>query len=68
VDIKRSLPLLSDSKRFEKLKYVFTLGGEAVFLTESVRAYYDILMKYEGAPYKQGASSQIVLSSRVINR
>ena len=56
VNIKRSLPLLSDSKRFEKLKYGYALGGEAVFLTESVRAYYDILMKYE-APYKQGASS-----------
>ena len=52
VDLKRSLPLLSDRKHFEKLKHGYARGGEAVFLTESVRAYYDILMKYED-PYKQ---------------
>ena len=51
VDLKKSLPLLSDSKHFENLKYGYARGGEAVYLTESVRAYYDILMKYE-APYK----------------
>ena len=51
VDLKKSLPLLSDSTHFENLKYGYARGGEAVYLTESVRAYYDILMKYE-APYK----------------
>ena len=51
VDLKKSLPLLCDSKHFENLKYGYARGGEAVYLTESVRAYYDILMKYE-APYK----------------
>ena len=51
VDLKRSLPLLSDSKHFENLKYGYARGGEAVHLTESVRAYYDILRKYE-APNK----------------
>jgi len=67
VDIKRSLPLLSDSRHFEKLKYGYARGGEAVVLTESVRAYYDILMKYE-VPYKQGASSPDSIELRVINR
>ena len=51
VDLKKSLPLLSDSKHFEDLKYGYARGGEAVYLTESVRAYYDILVKFE-APYK----------------
>lgn len=50
VDIKKSLPLLSNSKYFKKLKYGYARGGEAVHLAESVRAYYGILMKYE-APY-----------------
>jgi membrane-bound lytic murein transglycosylase F len=56
VDLKRSLPLLSNRKHFEKLRHGYARGGEAVFLTESVRAYYDILMKYE-IPYKQDTSS-----------
>jgi membrane-bound lytic murein transglycosylase F len=56
VNLKRSLPLLSDRKHFEKLRRGYARGGEAVFLTESVRAYYDILLKYE-TPYKQDAAS-----------
>jgi len=67
VDLKRSLPLLSDSKYFEKLKYGYARGGEAVFLTESVRAYYDILMKYE-PPYKQNNSDSGGIEPGVINR
>jgi membrane-bound lytic murein transglycosylase F len=67
VDLKRSLPLLSNRKHFEKLKHGYARGGEAVFLTESVRAYYDILMKYE-LPYKQDASSPDSIESRVVNR
>jgi len=61
VDLKKSLPLLSDSKYYEKLKYGYARGGEAVNLTESVRAYYAILMKYE-TPYKQDTSSPEALS------
>jgi membrane-bound lytic murein transglycosylase F len=51
VDLKRSLPLLSHRRHFENLKFGYARGGEAVYLTESVRAYYDILKKYE-SPYK----------------
>ena len=57
VDLKRSLPLLSYKEYFEKLKHGYARGGEAVFLTESVRAYYDILMKYEAPSYKQNISA-----------
>tara|TARA_B100000686_G_scaffold328794_1_gene389232 strand:- start:4522 stop:5907 length:1386 start_codon:yes stop_codon:yes gene_type:complete len=50
IDIKKSLPLLSKKKHFRRLKHGYARGGEAVNLTESVRAYYDILMEYE-SPY-----------------
>jgi membrane-bound lytic murein transglycosylase F len=61
VDLKRSLPLLSHRRHFENLKFGYARGGEAVYLTESVRAYYDILKKYE-SPYKQNASSPRTLN------
>jgi membrane-bound lytic murein transglycosylase F len=61
VDLKRSLPLLSHRRHFENLKFGYARGGEAVYLTESVRAYYDILKKYE-SPYKQNASSPRILN------
>ena len=67
VDLKRSLPLLSYREYFEKLKYGYARGGEAVILTESVRAYYDILMKYE-APYKQNTSASGGIEPRAIIR
>ena len=51
MDLKRSLPLLSYRNYSDKLRYGYAKGGEAVILTESVRAYYDILIKYE-SPYK----------------
>tara|TARA_Y100001936_G_C16093537_1_gene689097 strand:- start:10984 stop:12369 length:1386 start_codon:yes stop_codon:yes gene_type:complete len=51
VDLKRSLPLLSKKKYFKGLKHGYARGGEAVYLTESVRAYYDILIEHE-SPYK----------------
>jgi membrane-bound lytic murein transglycosylase F len=51
VDLKKSLPLLSYREYFEKSKHGYAQGGQAVFLAESVRAYYDILKKNE-APYK----------------
>ena len=61
VDLKKSLPLLSNSKYYEKLKHGYARGGEAVDLTESVRAYYDILMKHK-SPYKRDESSPGALS------
>ena len=50
LDLKKALPLLSRSEYFENLKHGYARGGEAVVLTESVRTYYDILLKYE-RPY-----------------
>ncbi len=46
IDLKKTLPLLSKKKYFDTLKHGRTRGGEAVILTESVRAYYDIMKKY----------------------
>ena len=41
------LPLISRSEHYKTLKHGFARGGEAVILTENVRNYYDILMRYE---------------------
>ena len=62
VDLKKALPLLSRSEYFENLKHGYARGGEAVILTESVRTYYDILLKYErphtlGIPASDGIGS-----------
>ena len=53
LDVKTTLPLLSLSKYYRDLKHGFARGGEAVILTESVRTYYKILLKYE-PPYSWG--------------
>ena len=53
VDLKTTLPLLSLSKYYSSLKHGYARGGEAVILTESVRTYYKILLKYE-LPYSWG--------------
>ncbi len=45
VDLKKTLPLLSKKQYFDTIKYGKTRGSEAVTLTESVRAYYEILKK-----------------------
>ncbi|MGD2141466.1 MAG: membrane-bound lytic murein transglycosylase MltF [Burkholderiales bacterium] len=47
VDVRRVLPLLARSEYYKTLKYGFARGGEAVILTENVRNYYDILLRYE---------------------
>jgi membrane-bound lytic murein transglycosylase F len=51
VDIRKVLPLLSRSEYYKSLRYGFARGGEAVILTENVRNYYDILLRYE-APHE----------------
>jgi membrane-bound lytic murein transglycosylase F len=56
VDLKKTLPLLSLSKHFRTLKHGYARGGEAVVLAESVRTYYEILLKYE-KPYSWGFPS-----------
>jgi membrane-bound lytic murein transglycosylase F len=53
IDLKKTLPLLSERKYFQDLKHGYARGGEAVILTESVRTYYEILLKYE-RPYSWG--------------
>jgi peptidoglycan lytic transglycosylase F len=45
IDLKKTLPLLSKQQYFDTIKHGRTRGGEAVTLTESVRAYYKILKK-----------------------
>ncbi len=49
VDIKRSLPLLSRPDVYETLRHGFARGGEALALTENVRTFYDILVRFEAA-------------------
>ena len=46
IDLKKTLPLLSKREYFDTIKHGKTRGGEAVTLTKSVRAYYDILKKH----------------------
>ena len=66
VDLKRSLPLLSNSKYFEKLKHGYARGGEAVLLTEFVRTYYNILLQHE-PPYSRDFSFSSSIGSSSIN-
>ncbi len=49
-DMKKVLPLLTQSGYYSTLKHGFARGGQAVILTESIRNYYDILVKFE-KPY-----------------
>lgn len=51
VDVRKVLPLLARSDYYITVKRGFARGGEAVILTENVRNYYDILLRYE-EPYR----------------
>jgi membrane-bound lytic murein transglycosylase F len=51
VDVKKTLPLLTRSDFYITVKRGFARGGEAVILTENIRNYFDILVRYE-APYR----------------
>jgi membrane-bound lytic murein transglycosylase F len=53
VDVKQALPLLSRYEYYSTVKYGFCRGGEAVVLTENIRSYYDILLRFE-PPYTPG--------------
>ena len=50
VDIKATLPLLQNPRYYRSLPYGYAHGGETVAYTESVRTYYDILVRFED-PY-----------------
>jgi len=52
-DVKSVLPLLSQYEHYSTLRFGYARGGEAVILTENVRAYYDILQRLE-APHTPG--------------
>jgi membrane-bound lytic murein transglycosylase F len=53
VDVKRMLPLLSRYEYYSTAKYGFCRGGEALVLTENIRSYHDILVRFE-APHEPG--------------
>ncbi|HKB83677.1 MAG TPA: membrane-bound lytic murein transglycosylase MltF [Burkholderiales bacterium] len=47
IDVKKTLPLLTRSDFYITVKRGFARGGEAVILTENIRNYFDILVRYE---------------------
>jgi len=47
VDVKKTLPLLTRSDFYITVKRGFARGAEAVILTENIRNYFDILVRYE---------------------
>ena len=49
VDVKKTLPLLTRSDFYITVQRGFARGGEAVILTENIRNYFDILVRYESA-------------------
>jgi len=49
-DLKKTLPMLAQPGIAETTKYGFARGGQAVVFVETVRAYYDVLLRLE-KPY-----------------
>lgn len=51
VDVKKSLPLLSQKKWYRQLRHGYARGHEALQYVKNIRSYYDILVrKKEGKP------------------
>lgn len=50
-DVKKTLPLLSQTKYYTTVKHGYARGGEPVIFVENIRTYYDILAKFE-KPYR----------------
>ncbi len=46
LDVKKSLPLLSRKKWYEKTKYGYARGAEPVKYVENIRKYYDLIVWY----------------------
>lgn len=46
-DVKETLPLLSRGGYEKVTKYGYARGGEAVIFVESIRSYYDLLLRLE---------------------
>jgi membrane-bound lytic murein transglycosylase F len=53
LDVKKMLPLLSRYEYYSTLKRGFCRGGEALVLTENIRNYFDILVRFE-EPHSPG--------------
>jgi membrane-bound lytic murein transglycosylase F len=55
-DVKQTLPLLGRGGYENVTRYGYARGGEALVFVESIRNYYDILLKLEKAykPYFSG--------------
>jgi membrane-bound lytic murein transglycosylase F len=49
-DLKKTLPLLAQTNLADRTKYGAARGGQAVVFVETVRAYYDVLLRLE-KPY-----------------
>src|SRR5438874_532177 len=49
-DLKKTLPLLAQPDLADDTKHGVARGGQAVVFVETVRAYYDVLMRFE-KPY-----------------
>ena len=49
-DLKKTLPLLAQADAADGTRYGFARGGQAVVFVETVRAYYDVLLRRE-SPY-----------------
>ena len=49
VHVRQALPLLADEEHFSTLRHGYARGGEALVLTEKVRAYYQALIAQEPA-------------------
>jgi len=48
-DLKKTLPLLARPEVAQTVKHGFARGGAPVIFVENVRAYYDVLVRLEGA-------------------
>jgi membrane-bound lytic murein transglycosylase F len=53
LDVKKVLPLLARYEYYSTLKRGFCRGGEALVLTENIRNYFDILVRFED-PHSPG--------------
>jgi peptidoglycan lytic transglycosylase F len=49
-DIKKTLPLLAQAELADDTKFGVARGGQAVVFVETVRAYYDVMLRFE-KPY-----------------
>ena len=47
IDVKESLPLLSEKKWYKKTQYGYARGNEPVDYVENIRIYYDLLTWYD---------------------